>query len=240
MANSLRDLFLRLPPPTRSFARHIYRSWRSFTGAASIQARIALGKAVRLVARPSLPRHPGGERYVHLGCGPINHPAFINVDAIPLPHVHYVGSIARLPMFGDDTVDLLYASHCLEHISYHKTREVLAEWYRVLKPGGVLRVSVPDLDRLIEIYEAAGRDASSVIGQLYGGHDSPYNVHMTIFNRTGLQRLMTNVGFEDCRVWSPHGDHLSDLSDFASYTKRIGEVDYPVSLNLEAAKPRAI
>jgi predicted SAM-dependent methyltransferase len=205
-----------------------------------MRARIAWGKAVRLVARPPPPRHPGGERFVHLGCGPINHPAFINVDAVPLPHVHYVGSIARLPMFRDDTVDLLYASHCLEHISYHKTHEVLAEWYRVLKPGGVLRVSVPDLDRLIEIYEADGRNVSSIIGQLYGGHDSPYNVHMAIFNRTGLEQLMTSVGFENCRLWSPHGDHLSDLTDFASFTKRLGEVDYPVSLNIEAAKPRAI
>lgn len=39
---------------------------------------------------------------------------------------------------------LLYASHVLEHIPWYKTEEVLREWVRVLKPGGVLEVWVPD------------------------------------------------------------------------------------------------
>ncbi len=192
-----------------------------------------------MVARPALPRHPQGERYVHLGCGPINHPAFINVDAIPRPHVHYVGGISRLPMFHDDTIDLLYASHCLEHLSYRDTREVLAEWCRAIKPGGVLRVSVPDLDRLIEIYEADDRNLGSVIGQLYGGHDNPYNVHMAIFNRTSLEHLMDEVGFENCRLWKPGYDYLSTIEDFSSYVKKAGGNVYPVSLNLEATKRHA-
>jgi predicted SAM-dependent methyltransferase len=236
----VRYLYDRLPPAARRSARQWYRSCRSLQAAASLRARITWGKVVRFAARPPLPRHPGGERYVHLGCGPINHPAFINVDAIPLPHVHYVGGISRLPMFRDETVDLLYASHCLEHLSYRDTQEILAEWCRVLKPGGVLRISVPDLDRLIEIYEADDRNLGSIIGQLYGGHDNPYNVHMAIFTRTSLEHLMVDVGFENCRLWSPGGDHLSTIGDFSSYLKKIGSKDYPVSLNLEATKRHAI
>jgi len=143
-------------------------------------------------------------------------------------------------MFRDDTVDLLYASHCLEHISYLHTREVLVEWYRVLKPGGVLRISVPDLDRLIEIYTASGCDIRPVIGLLYGGHDHPYNIHMSIFNRASLEGLLNDVGFQQCRVWVPNSDALTTMDDFSSFSRLVDGVLYPVSLNLEAAKPNAI
>jgi len=236
----LTDLFHRLPLSTQGFVRHVCRWWRWWRSAVAMRGRIVFGKAVRLFARPPFPEHPEGKRFVHLGCGEVNHPDFVNVDAIPRPHVHYVGNISRLSMFRDQSVDFLYASHCLEHVSYRKTVEVLAEWYRVLKPGGVLRISVPDLDLLIDIYESCDRNLNYIIGQLYGGHDNSYNVHMAIFNRSSLEQLMISVGFEDCRLWSPYSDRLSAMEDFSSYKRKIGEASYPVSLNLEATKPGAI
>lgn len=44
----------------------------------------------------------------------------------------------------DNSVEAIYASHLLEHFPRHKTRAVLAEWHRVLKPGGEIRILVPD------------------------------------------------------------------------------------------------
>ena len=49
-------------------------------------------------------------------------------------------------MFADDSVGLIYASHILEHFGRHQYEDVLAEWYRVLSPGGVLRLAVPDFE----------------------------------------------------------------------------------------------
>ena len=216
------------------------RSLRELKADVGLRFRILWGKSVRLIARPPFPEHPDGARYVHLGCGLIAHPAFVNVDAIPRPHVHFVSGIARLPMFADDSVDMIYASHCLEHLSYRNTPAVLKEWHRVLKPGGLLRVSVPDFDCLIDIYEAAGNNMGSIIEQIYGGHEDPYNIHMTIFNRAELERILIATGFENCRLWSPGSDELSKINDFSSYEKKIADRTYPVSLNLEATKRHAV
>jgi predicted SAM-dependent methyltransferase len=52
---------------------------------------------------------------LHLGCGNINYPDFINVDLMPASHVHYVRGINNLKPFKNNSVDLIYACHCLEH-----------------------------------------------------------------------------------------------------------------------------
>lgn len=236
----IRKFYSCLPSRAQRTAKFAIRLVRDFTVVSLLGVCTAWGKLVRLVARPAFPQNPGGARYVHLGSGSINHPAFINIDALPLPHVHYVGSITRLPMFRDATVDLLYASHCLEHIGYGQTREVLVEWYRVLKPGGVVRISVPDIDRLIEIYMACGRDIGPVIGLFYGGHNHAYNIHRTIFNRASLENQLKDVGFRQCRVWTPNSDTLTTMNDFSTFSRVVDGVSYPVSLNIEATKPNAV
>lgn len=89
---------------------------------------------------------------VHIGCGEINIPEFINIDAQPLAHVHIVtDDITRLADFGDDTVDLIYMCHFLEHIKQSDIMPVLIEMKRVLTKGGILRLSAPDFDRLKEL-----------------------------------------------------------------------------------------
>ena len=52
----------------------------------------------------------------------------------------------RLP-YQNETADEVYASHVLEHIARAETINTLREWVRVLKPGGILRVAVPDMER---------------------------------------------------------------------------------------------
>src|SRR4051794_18403883 len=90
---------------------------------------------------------------LHLGCGQRHIPGFLHVDARPLPHVDIVTQLDRLPMFPDDSAALIYASHVLEHFPRHATLAVLSEWRRVLTPGGVLRLAVPDFEKIVEVYE---------------------------------------------------------------------------------------
>ena len=70
---------------------------------------------------------------LHLGCGKRYIPGFCHIDIRKFPHIDYVASIDKLDMFEDDSVDLVYASHLLEHFQRDKIEEVLREWYRVLK-----------------------------------------------------------------------------------------------------------
>lgn len=57
----------------------------------------------------------------------------------------------RLP-WPDNTVDYIFSSHFLEHLPYRYGEKIVADCCRVLKPGGVMRIGVPDLSRLIAMY----------------------------------------------------------------------------------------
>lgn len=173
---------------------------------------------------------------MHLGCGNIDHIKFINIDGYPHPHVHYVQTIDRLPQFKDGSVDLIYASHCLEHFCYTQTGDVLKEWQRVLRKGGVLRLSIPDFDKLVEIYRIHNQDPDVILPQLMGGQDNTYNFHYTALNIVNLSRLLRSAGFARIELWHPGSDDLTTLDDFSTYKKEVAGQLYEVSLNIEAIK----
>jgi SAM-dependent methyltransferase len=59
----------------------------------------------------------------------------------------------RRPLpFSDETAEAIYASHLLEHLYYNEAQRLLNDCYRVLQPGGVLRLVVPDLQSVLEEY----------------------------------------------------------------------------------------
>ena len=99
------------------------------------------GRIRRRLTPPPLPA--SGPVRLHLGCGPIDAPGYINVDLLDAPHVHLQRAVDDLSVIPDGSVDLVYACHCLEHFGYRHTRAVLAEWVRVLRPAGTLRLAVP-------------------------------------------------------------------------------------------------
>lgn len=199
--------------------------------------RILLGKLLRLFWRPARPRLPGGEIRLHLGCGRIDHPGFINIDAIARRHVHYVQAADRLPRFGDGSVDLVYACHVLEHFSHLQVPAVLREWGRVLKPGGRLCLSVPDFDRILDIYRDTGRDAGIILNALMGGQEYAYNHHRVIFNKEYLSGLLVAAGFRSVGEWAPDdGGVAHDVNDWSRRPLLVHGRPYPVSLNLEAVK----
>lgn len=229
MPNSLTNLF------SRSF-RDAHRSRWHQAQQVALPLTTAAAKIARMVRRPALPNVDGGKVYLHLGCGDINHPKFINIDALPAPHVHYIGGIEKLPRFKDQSVNLVYASHALEHISHLKTDEVLNEWYRVLRHGGILRISVPNFDCLLDIYQNSGSSMESILGNLMGGQHYKYNYHKTMFNQASLTSLMKKAGFKEVREWVPGSDELTTFNDFSIYQVDVNGKGYPISLNLEAIK----
>jgi predicted SAM-dependent methyltransferase len=86
--------------------------------------------------------------YLNVGCGSKFHPAWTNVDmASTSPHVEVHNLIHGFP-YADDRFDAVYHSQVLEHIPKDKAAGFLRECLRVLKPGGVLRVVVPDLENI--------------------------------------------------------------------------------------------
>jgi predicted SAM-dependent methyltransferase len=216
----------------KSFRDHYRPQWRKL----SQEFQIICGKIKRQFIRPPFPKLEDGSVNLHLGCGSVYHPKFINIDGLPAPHVHYVRVIDDLSPFGNKSVDLIYACHCLEHFPHGKVPEVLSEWFRVLKDGGVLRLSVPNFDLLLDIYKENGRDINTILGIVMGNQNYKFNFHMTIFNRSSLQDLLKTTGFKHVQEWQPSSCELTTFDDYSNYTASINSRDYPVSLNVEAVK----
>jgi predicted SAM-dependent methyltransferase len=201
----------------------------------SLKTRLSFFR--RRLSDPRYPVNPGGEVLVHIGCGKVNSPEFINVDALPYPHVHIVTDrITELAQFADETVDLVYMCHILEHIRTPRVMEVLKEMRRMLKAGGMLRLSVPDFDRLIDVYREAGGDLDAIRMQLMGGQESDYNTHYGVFNHRSLSHLLHEAGFRTVQTWDPSDCRHHDFKDKACKVMRVGERETAISLNLEAVK----
>lgn len=99
-------------------------------------------------------------RYVNLGCGSVfvESPEWRNLDfSVSSPAVQRANLLATLPL-DSDTAQLVYSSHFLEHIPRPKVDGFLRECLRVLQPGGVLRLVLPDFEEMARSYLAL-RDA---------------------------------------------------------------------------------
>jgi SAM-dependent methyltransferase len=90
----------------------------------------------------------------------------------------------RFP-FRDNTVDVIYASHCLEHFTKDQGVQFLRECHRVLKTNGILRVVVPDLAALIAKYANGEIPADEFVEKLVAIPTSS--------NRGCLKRLFANL-----------------------------------------------
>jgi predicted SAM-dependent methyltransferase len=210
--------------------------YRTQLSATRLTLKTLYEKLKRQVIRPALPNLEDGKLYLHLGCGSVNHDKFVNIDGLPAPHIHYIRAIDDLSPFKANSVDLIYGSHCLEHFSHRKVPLVLAEWFRVLKTDGILRLSVPDFDALCKIYQESGNELDSILDVLMGRQDYKYNFHMTAFNKSSLTRLLKNAGFREIREWQPGSCELTTFQDFSNHKIPAKQNYYSISLNLEAIK----
>ena len=193
-------------------------------------------KVKYLLFREPFPKNKNGAIYLNLGCGPASSQEFINIDAVPSAKTHLSADIQHLPMFKRNSVDLIYASHVIEHIPRGQLHEMFAEWFRILKPGGVLRFGVPHFDRLVEAYQESGHDVDTIVNQLLG-QDGQYDDHHSIWNELFATKLLVQTGFENVEPWDPA---KVDHHTFIDKTSRVLEVQgklFPISLNLQAKKP---
>lgn len=170
-------------------------------------------------------------RYLHIGCGTcILPPPFENLDIRDAPGVDHISEAFPLS-FGPNVFDLVYVSHVLEHFNRKDTQSIINDWVRVLKPGGVIRLSVPDFEALIKIYHLSG-DIESVIGPLMGGQTYQQNYHYNCFDRKSLTKYLENAGCEAVHPWDYRRTSHSSFWDFSQATTW----EIPISLNLEARK----
>jgi len=193
-------------------------------------------KIIRIYKPNKYPLNKDNKIFIHLGCGEINSPGYINVDGRFYPHIHHVGDITNLPFFPGNFADLIYTSHTLEHVRVENLPETLLEWRRILKTGGVLRIAVPDFDKIILIYNDNSRSIEAIWRPLLGGQDYLLNSHYSVFNKAYLTDLLKQAGFEEIKEWDPSQVENHEFTDWSSIPVEINGKKYPISLNLEAKK----
>ena len=76
-------------------------------------------------------------RRLEIGPGTVPLPGFEGFDIVRRPGVQHIGDASR-PLFPYATFDEVYSSHCIEHVESWLVEPTIAEWARILKPGGLL------------------------------------------------------------------------------------------------------
>jgi len=90
--------------------------------------------------------------FLNLGCGNKFHESWINVDMVPADsRVIQCNFLNGIP-FDENRFEVVYHSHVLEHFSKNDGEIFIKECYRILKPGGIIRIVLPNLERIAKEY----------------------------------------------------------------------------------------
>jgi predicted SAM-dependent methyltransferase len=191
----------------------------------------------RKLISPKWPKNEKGMVWLHIGCGRKDYPGFINVDGQPYPNVHIIkDNISNMYQFSSNSVDMVYMCHILEHFKKHELALVMKEMHRILKLGGILRLSVPDFDKLLAVYEASGKDLNSIRLQLMGGQENRFNFHYTVFTKRTMTEMLNQMGFKEVQEWAPLKLEDFKVKDKSMRKLKVGGQEIPISLNLWAIK----
>lgn len=162
-------------------------------------------------------KHPG-QRILELGGGDNPHPdSTVRVDVRQGPHTHFTANFEEpLTSIGSDEFDGLLCFFCLEHISYRKVPQFLAECCRVLKPGARAVMTLPNTQAQLKwlAEHPEGWDGRSLFdaagGLLFGDLDYPENGHKAYFSPALAIERFTAAGFINVLV-QPYGERATDL-----------------------------
>jgi len=183
-------------------------------------------------ASPRIPENPARPLKLHLGCGYKILEGYINIDLYS-PAADLKLDITDLSAFRDNSVDEIFLNAVFEHLYIFEQRKALAEWHRVLKPGGLLRIdSIPDFDEIVRAYveRAPGNgggifdieEVSRYTHGAYSEHDKLGQIHKDVFNKEKVRKLLEDAGFEICKIESVCW----------------GDEPNPVNMNVTAVKPK--
>ena len=179
----------------------------------------------------------GSGRHIrlHLGSGSAIIPDFINVDILQIPGVALRCDLSKTLPFKVESIQECYLCHVLEHFATDQVPIILRELSRIMKPGALLRVCVPDLDTIFRTYvnriEWFSPPHNPWLGLIYGGQKDEFDFHRTGFNYQWIEYLLEEAGFAQVERYDPV--EIQGIRD-ASFAEEPFGVN--VSLNVRAIR----
>jgi predicted SAM-dependent methyltransferase len=174
---------------------------------------------------------------LHLGASNSLLLGWLNTDLFPTsPDVIYLDATRRFP-FDDSTFDYVFSEHMIEHIDYHCAVTMLRECYRVLKPGGRLRIATPDLEVLIGLHANEKTDSQKKYidwvtdrCRLVAGDCQDVFVinnafrawgHCFLYDRKTLSITLAKMGFRSVKCYEPGVSEDTNLVGLEAHGKEI-------------------
>ena len=151
---------------------------------------------------------------LNLGCGERPIEGYDNWDRKTGQEIYPLAAV-------DNSIDEIRCAHAIEHLPHGFVLDALKDWYRALKPGGIVKIAVPDFETVARDY-LSGKD-TQVQGYVMGGQHDADDFHCSVFDAEMLSEAMRHVGFRDIKRWPGDHDDCSTL---------------PISLNLQGTKPK--
>lgn len=133
-----------------------------------------------------------------IGCG-LNYKKpleeWTHLDINPSPHIEIVCDFGNINI-PDESVDEIWIGDVIEHIQPWRQKEVLAEWWRILKPGGKISGQTPNLIKTLQDY-ISGRLTlqEALVPRIYGWTDRPTEQHYVTFTEESLTKLFADNRF---------------------------------------------
>ena len=158
--------------------------------------------------------------YLNIGSGPRGKASqhWVNVDGYDDDNVHFRLDLSRPLLFPDNAFDGAFCEHVLEHFSFEDGHRVCSEIRRVLRPGGVFRIVVPDAERIVRTYfDDPDRliayrglpDATAM--QVVNDFFRQRYEHQFLFDWQTLQKLLAESGFAEISLRAIGDGQCRDL-----------------------------
>ena len=136
----------------------------------------------------------------------------------------------------DNSIDVVYSSHTLEHFNKQQGLNFLRECYRVLQPGGIIRIVVPDLSPIVQRYCNQEVTADDFVDLLEVSYDNSHEnfihkliaplikfPHKCMYDTKTLLRIMSAVGFA-CQSKPPFDSEIFDIDQIELLERTVDSV----------------
>jgi predicted SAM-dependent methyltransferase len=179
---------------------------------------------------------------------------WLNTDYSPRSREQvYLDATVTFP-FSDHTFGYIFSEHVIEHLGFRGAMKMLTECHRVLKPGGKIRISTPNLLNIASLMKTPGDTIQEkyirIVSDKYIPDNKSYLAshvvnnffwdfgHFFVFDPITLRKALTDAGFTEITEWEPGKSNDPEISNIESHGKIVGDdINRFETMVMQAVRP---